>query len=87
MQMQMFKALAEGYLSSAGEFLTKTERDNLVFGSLIITYEQAIGAFDYIDGKLYWKIRAAEQCVSWGQCDSNSTANKYIKEVINETLQ
>ena len=57
MQMHLFKALAKGYLLSAGEFLTKIEKDHLVFGGLLITYEQAIRFLaDHLQMDTYYKI-------------------------------
>jgi hypothetical protein len=57
MQMHLFKALAKGYLSSAGDFLTKAEKNNLVFGGLLITYEQAMRFLaDHLQMDTYYKI-------------------------------
>ena len=57
MQMHLFKALAKGYLSSAGEFLTQTEKNNLAFGGLIITYEQSMRFLaDHLQMDTYYKI-------------------------------
>ena len=56
MQMHLFKALAKGYMDSAGSFLTKVEKDYLAFGGLIITYEQAIRFLsDYLQMDTYYK--------------------------------
>ena len=58
MQMHLFKALAKGYLSSAGEFLTQIEKENLVFAGLLITYEQAIRFLtDHLQMDTYYKIQ------------------------------
>jgi hypothetical protein len=57
MQMNMFTSIANGYLSSAESFLTKTEKDNLVFGGLLITLENALRfLMDHIQGDVYYKI-------------------------------
>lgn len=54
----IFEAFAEGYLSSAGSFLTPVERDNLPYGALLFPYMQAVRFFaDYIGGDTYYKIR------------------------------
>jgi hypothetical protein len=57
MQMNMFESIARGYLSSAETFLTKTEKENLVFGGLLITLENALRfLMDYLQGDIYYKI-------------------------------
>ncbi len=57
MRMHLFKALAKGYMDSARDFLTEVEKDNLAFGGLIITYEQAIRFLtDYLQMDTYYKI-------------------------------
>jgi hypothetical protein len=42
MQMPMFKKLAEGYLSTAGQFLTKAEKAHIAFSGKLITFEIGI---------------------------------------------
>ena len=42
LQFPMFEALLRGYLSSAGEFLTKAEKQYLVFSGKLITFEIGI---------------------------------------------
>ena len=62
MQMNMFTSIANGYLSSAENFLTKTEKDNLVFGGLIITLENALRfLMDYLQGDIYFKTHRTNQ--------------------------
>src|SRR5439155_11115798 len=41
-QMPMFKKLAEGYLSTAGQFLTKAEKSFIAFSGKLITFEIGI---------------------------------------------
>src|SRR5207244_6492242 len=51
MQMPMFKKLAEGYLSTAGEFLTKAEKDLIAFSGKLITFEIGIRVLtDFLSG-------------------------------------
>ena len=58
LDLQMFTALARGYLSAARDFLTPLEWDLLVFGGKLITYEQAIRFLgDYLNGDTYYKIQ------------------------------
>jgi hypothetical protein len=53
----LFAQLAGGYLSGAGEILTKTEKQYLVFGAKLICYEQGLRFLtDYLLGDPYYKI-------------------------------
>ena len=57
MQFPMFEALARGYLSSAGEFLTPAERRLLPFGGKLITFTIGIRFLtDYLAGDVYFKV-------------------------------
>ena len=56
MQFHMFEALLRGYLSTAGEFLTPLERENLPFSGKLITLEIGIRFLtDYLEGDVYFK--------------------------------
>ncbi len=57
MQFPMFEALVRGYLSAAGEFLTKTEKKYLAFSGKLITFETGIRFLaDHLNGDTYFKI-------------------------------
>jgi len=57
MQFPMFEALARGYLATAAEFLTKAERQLLVFSGKLITFEIGIRFLtDYLEGDTYFKV-------------------------------
>jgi hypothetical protein len=57
MQFPMFEALVRGYLSSAGSFLTKAEKQHLVFAGRLIAFEQGIRFLtDYLAGDVYYKV-------------------------------
>ncbi|MCR5710303.1 MAG: aminoglycoside phosphotransferase family protein [Bacteroidales bacterium] len=59
--MEIFEAFARGYLSTAGEFLTPVERENLPFAATLFPYMQAVRFFaDYINGDTYYKIKYKE---------------------------
>ena len=59
--MEIFRAFAEGYLSTAGAFLTPVERENLPFAATLFPYMQAVRFLaDYINGDTYYKIRYPE---------------------------
>ena len=56
MDIEMFRAYAEGYLSERKQSLTASEREYLAFSALYITYEQVLRfLMDYIDGDKYYK--------------------------------
>lgn len=57
MQFPMFEALARGYLATAAEFLTKAERQHLVFAGKLITFEIGIRFLtDFLEGDVYFKV-------------------------------
>ncbi len=57
MQMPMFKRLAEGYLSTAGQFLTKAEKAHIAFSGKLITFEIGLRFLtDYLSGDTYFRI-------------------------------
>jgi Ser/Thr protein kinase RdoA (MazF antagonist) len=57
MQMPMFKRLAEGYLSTAGRFLTKTEKAHIAFSGKLITFELGLRFLtDFLSGDTYFRI-------------------------------
>jgi hypothetical protein len=57
MQFVMFEALARGYLATAAEFLTKAERQHLVFSGKLITFEIGIRFLtDFLEGDTYFKV-------------------------------
>ena len=56
--MEIFRAFAGGYLSTAGAFLTPVERENLPFAATLFPYMQAVRFLaDYINGDTYYKIK------------------------------
>lgn len=57
MQLPCFEALVRGYLSSAGEFLTASEKSLLAFSGKLITFETGIRFLtDHLNGDTYFKI-------------------------------
>ncbi len=57
MQMPMFRKLAEGYLSSAGQFLTRAERALIAFSGKLITFEIGLRFLtDFLSGDTYFRI-------------------------------
>jgi Ser/Thr protein kinase RdoA (MazF antagonist) len=57
MDIDLFGAYAEGYLSETRNILNAVEKEHLAFAPLLMTYEQAVRFHtDYIDGDTYYKI-------------------------------
>jgi Ser/Thr protein kinase RdoA (MazF antagonist) len=57
MQMPMFKKLAEGYLETAGQFLTKAERSYIAFAGKLITLTIGLRFLtDHLAGDTYFRI-------------------------------
>ena len=55
MQMPMFKKLAEGYLATAGGFLTRAEKALIAFSGKLISFEIGIRFLtDYLSGDTYF---------------------------------
>lgn len=62
MQMDLFEALARGYLSTAGSFLTKEEKAHLVLAGKVITFENGVRFLaDYLAGDTYYKVHRPGQ--------------------------
>ena len=56
--MDIFRAFTEGYLSSAGGFLTPVEVEHLPYAAALFPYMQAVRFLtDYINGDTYYKIK------------------------------
>ena len=61
MRMEMFEALARGYLSTAKGFLNEAEIEHLAFAGKLITLETGIRFLtDYLKGDVYFKISRPE---------------------------
>jgi Ser/Thr protein kinase RdoA (MazF antagonist) len=62
MQLPTFKALAKGYLATAGQFLGKRERELLAFSARLITFELGLRFLtDYLDGDKYFRTQRRGQ--------------------------
>ena len=57
-RMEIFQALAQGYLASARSFLVPAEIRHLVFAGKLLTFECGIRFLtDYLQGDVYFKIK------------------------------
>ena len=56
LDLDLFRAFAEGYISAAGDLLTEAEKESMALGAATITLEQAARFLDdYITGDKYFK--------------------------------
>ncbi len=54
--LNLFESYAKGYLSALGKSATKTERDNLAFGAILMTLECGMRFLtDYLEGDMYFR--------------------------------
>ncbi len=59
--VEIFKAFTEGYLSSASNFLTPVEIENLPYAVKLFPYMQCVRfLWDYLSGDKYWKCQYPE---------------------------
>lgn len=61
LDLNLFEQYVKGYLSAAGESLTKAEKDNLAFSAKLMTFECGIRFLtDYLNGDTYFKTAYPE---------------------------
>ena len=71
----MFDAVARGYLSTAAEFLTKAERQHLVFSGKVITFEYRYPVSDGLPGShTYFKVHREGQISTGAERSSSSSS-------------
>ncbi len=90
--LQIFEALAKGYLEELKNDLTEKEIENLVFGASVIVYEQAIRFLaDYLSGDKYYKTKYPQHNLDRAKNQfsllksvllQSERMNKIVKEVI-----
>lgn len=69
LNMEMFAAFAEGFISRTADGLTDAELDNLVLGPLVMTYENGMRFLtDYLDGDVYFRIEYPEHNLVRARC-------------------
>jgi hypothetical protein len=62
LEMEMFRALAEGYLLEAGDFLIPQELDLLVFSGKLITFTIGLRFLtDFLEGDVYFRVHRPGQ--------------------------
>ncbi len=75
--LSLFEALARGFVQGAGGFLTPAEKQHLVFGGTLITFEQLIRFLtDYLAGDVYYKIHRSDH-----NLDRSRTQMKLVQSI------
>ena len=68
-RLDIFDALAEGYLAASGSVLTQTEIDELAFSGSLITFEIGLRFLtDHLQGDVYFKTRRPNHNLERAQC-------------------
>ncbi|MBM4027012.1 MAG: aminoglycoside phosphotransferase family protein [Planctomycetes bacterium] len=79
----LFDALAQGFVAETGPFLTPAERQHLVFGGQLITFEQMIRFLtDYLAGDVYYKVHRAGH-----NLDRTRTQMKLVQSILEQEEQ
>ena len=69
LDMALFTAYAEGFISETARGLTRAELENLPLGALVMTYENAMRFLtDYLDGDVYFHIENADDNLARCRC-------------------
>ncbi len=56
--IKLFEEYTKGYLTAMGDSITKTEKDNLAFGSILMTFECGMRFLtDYLEGDTYFRTK------------------------------
>jgi hypothetical protein len=81
--LNLFKALATGYLNASQDFLTEIEKRYLVFSGKVITFELAVRFLtDYLEGERYFKINYPDHNLV--RCQSQLALVQAIEKVEDE---
>lgn len=77
--LELFEAYTKGYLSALNGNITKVEKDNLVYGAIIMTYECGMRFLaDYLDGDVYFRTHREGH-----NLDRTRTQIKLVKDMEN----
>ena len=90
MDLEMFRAYAEGFLSERKSTMTPSELEWLAFSGLYITYEQVLRfLMDYIDGDKYYKTAYADHNLvrtraQYKLLQSMESQYEFMREIVTE---
>ena len=69
LDMALFSAYAEGFISETARGLSRAELENLPLGALVMTYENGMRFLtDYLDGDIYYHIENADDNLARARC-------------------
>ena len=69
LDMDLFAAYADGFISETARGLTRTELEQLPLGALVMTYENGMRFLtDYLDGDVYFHIENADDNLARARC-------------------
>ncbi|MCC8423681.1 phosphotransferase enzyme family protein [Mucilaginibacter sp. UR6-11] len=88
----LFKAYTEGYLKTAGSFLTEKEVESLSWGMLLLPYMQGVRFLtDYLQGDTYFKIEYPDHNLIRAKAQFSLFTKLYeqspqLRQIITETV-
>ena len=69
LDMDLFTAFTEGFVSRTARGLVGAELDNLVLGALVMTFEVGLRFLtDYLDGDVYFRIESPDHNLARAKC-------------------
>jgi len=69
LDMDLFAAFSEGFISRTAANLTRTELENLVLGALVMTFEVGLRFLtDYLDGDVYFRTEYPDHNLVRARC-------------------
>ena len=69
LDMELFTAFTEGFVSRTARGLVGAELDNLVLGALVMTFEVGLRFLtDYLDGDVYFRIESPDHNLARAKC-------------------
>lgn len=69
LDMDLFRAFSEGFISRTAGGLTRAELDNLALGALVMTFEVGLRFLtDYLDGDVYFRTEYPEHNLVRARC-------------------
>ena len=69
LDMDLFTAFTEGFVSRTARGLVRAELDNLVLGALVMTFEVGLRFLtDYLDGDVYFRIESPDHNLARAKC-------------------
>jgi hypothetical protein len=78
--IDLFEALAQGFVAGTASFLTPVEKQHLAFGGKLITFEQLIRFLtDYLAGDIYYKVHRESH-----NLDRSRTQRKLVRSIMEQ---